>query len=135
MKINANKFRKQLLAVSREDALSIEEIANLSGIHFVTLYRIVNNKDENSTVQLATIRKIAEGTKRKFKITDDDVVFYVEQKKESEQPGLSPTFQQLLDNVKHLSVEEQEGVAKMFLEILSWGKIREPLGEGKLKKN
>jgi len=67
-------YQEAIQNIKDEDFLSDEEMAEQTGLSVTAIKKILNGDTEN--IQRATIRKIAEGTGRKFRIEDDRIIFY-----------------------------------------------------------
>jgi len=67
-------YQEAIQNIKDEDFLSDEEMAEKTGLSVTAIKKILNGDTQN--IQRATIRKIAEGTGRKFRFENDKIIFY-----------------------------------------------------------
>jgi len=67
-------YQEAIQNIKDEDFLSDEELAEQTGLSVTAIKKILNGETQN--IQRSTIRKIAEGTGRKFRFEDDKIIFY-----------------------------------------------------------
>lgn len=122
MKINAKLFWEQVEAILNEDGISLNELAIRSGLQYHGLSKIRDGI--TTSIQHATMRKIAEATGRKFIITGDSVTFV--KAAQSKNDDLSEDEREMLDLLRGLDDEQRS--AAMELLRATW-----KLGRGRRK--
>jgi len=120
MNLNPKIVKQVIENILDEDGISVDEMANLSGVSKATIYRIMS--ETAGFVQRAVVRRIAEGTGRTFKITGDRVEFF---RKEAPEPAVDqtdPRMQKIIALLDNATDEELDEIGN-FLET-AWKLIR-----------
>jgi transcriptional regulator with XRE-family HTH domain len=130
MKINVEKFAREIQRILDEDGLSMYELASATGISRETLHSIINGK--RTTAQRGTMRKIAEATGRNFVINGDKVTFIKQERKIDDDLGKDE--RRLLALYRELGSEDQDDVLN-FVETLCKMLERKKMREGTGKED
>jgi len=123
MKIS--NYQEAIQNIKDEDFLSDEELAEKTGLSVTAIKKILNGDTQN--IQRSTIRKIAEGTGRKFRFEDDEIIFYKAEPDSyvgtriTKGEDLPPGLEALKENTQ---LRESLGITDKTIDILATTRLR-----------